>query len=163
MCTYLVEYFSTVLRTSWYKIWEESDALIRLHCPLPLAVLLESGKVNSYTRTTLEWICGILYWGYNDTSQIRWHAFVHDTMNDPETKPVPQLITFRMPWNNSSTWSHCDVGEFMRPPSLSSGYMQKCLRSIMVSAKPHTAVSEEAHERFLWGEYESSVTITPQT
>jgi hypothetical protein len=84
-------------------------------------------------------------------------------MNDPETKPVLQFITFRMPWNNSSTWSHCDVGELIRPPSLSSGYMQKCLQSIIVSAKPHAAVSEEAHERVLWGENESSVAFTPQT
>ncbi len=47
--------FSTVLRTSWYKIWEVSDALIRLHCAFPLAVVLESGRVNSYRRTRLDW------------------------------------------------------------------------------------------------------------
>jgi hypothetical protein len=45
---YLVLYFKSVLRTSWYTICEVSAALIRFFCTVPIVILLESGTVNSY-------------------------------------------------------------------------------------------------------------------
>ncbi len=99
----------------------------------------------------------------NVTSQKRWHAFVHCILNEPDTLPVPQVITLRMCWNSSSTFSHCDDGELMRMPILSSGYMQCSLRSIMASAKPHVAVLLADPLLLLSCTVESSVAITPQT
>ncbi len=103
-------------------------------------------------------------WSHNMTSQNRWHAFVQGRINDPDTQPVPLLITLRMPWNNLSTLSHCDDGELMRPPSFSSGYMLNSFRSIMASAKPHTSLCEpDPLLRLLLGTDAISVAIMPQT
>ncbi len=78
-------------------------------------------------------------------------------------KNLALLITLRMPWNNSSTLPHCEEGELIRPPSLSLGYIQKCFRLIMASAKSLTVFSVADEQRLVSDEHESSVAFTPQT
>ena len=164
---YLVLYFNSVLRTSWYTICEVSAALIRFFCTVPIVILLELGTVNSYKakkNVVGNWVREGEPWSHNITSQNRWQEFVQGRINDPDTQPVPLLITLQMPWNNSSTLSHCDDGELMRPPSFSSGYMQNSFRSIMASAKPHIPICEpDPLLRLLLGTDAISVAIIPQT
>ena len=175
---YLEPYFSTVFFVSWYRFKQVRPALIRLFRPDDLSVLRVSGAVTSYpTKWTpnLFLEChlqtkvviiqqGILQsmiyqtWQHNitcihrTTSQNFWHPLLHAMVKVPDVNAVPLLMMSRIPWNSCSRFSHCDDAELMSPPSFSSGYMTKCLRSSIRSWNP-SSPSPGAR---------SSIALTPQ-